>query len=158
MFSAGAEGGESKENDEAVTGALDLESNVELAKKLGIPSAFAVGVGPAGSVKGCDTEKEGAVLGGASAICGTAASIGVGGAGANTAILSAAKVTGGLEALAGFAKLVGRGRGPDFCAAPEAAPNNEELPAVSAGAGFVKENGRLEIGGSLAFAELNRIG
>ena len=75
------------------------DNSAELAKNFGTDVALVVALAPSGSCAACeepDAEAEGPELGIESAICGIAAKIGVDGAGAATALVSAVTVTGGL--------------------------------------------------------------
>lgn len=81
------------------TGAGGRDNSAELAKNLGTDVSFVVALAPSCSFTGSegpDAGAEGPELGMESAICGIAANIGVDGAGAATALVSAATVTGGL--------------------------------------------------------------
>lgn len=109
--------GEFKEKLGDVACVADFESSAEFAKKLGIEGAFVDALAPSCSNTGwvgADATTDCAGLFGTSAICGTAASIGVDGAGAETAMLLAPTVTGGLRAPVGCEKPLGRGSGPSI--------------------------------------------
>lgn len=117
----------------------DFESKAELAKKFGTADVDDIG-------SDLDTsclEAAGLGLAETKAISGTLASKGVEGAGADTVLLFAATVAGGVVATADGENPAGRDRNVGLSALVE------EDPAAALGVdGFAKENGRLRIGAS----------